>query len=144
MAAAAASASLYHCPRCGLGFNNHKELGGHLSIPVCSPNNMLLAPLRARPPAVPTREEDVLVEDVEAPTIILEPCEDNSGGDDGMDEQRPLEGHQLIQRPCKDEARHIVRRAIRQPCAYTSNPDNTYKLHQVCASYMCIKCAPHI
>ena len=83
-------------------------------------------------PAVPPAPAAVPTQDVGATSMEF--------SDDDLDETIPFEEmYQLLQRPCKDDADHLVRSAsVRHgSCARVSNARNTYKLYQVYTTYGC-------
>ena len=125
---ATAPTVLYRCHRCGRQFENHKQLGGHLSVPTCRPLNWITAPvLPAVPPATSTRD----VCEARTPIVFGELADGYDADSISFEEM-----YQLLQRPCKDDADHLVRRANVQRGSFAagSNARNTYKLYQVSAN----------
>ena len=118
----------YRCHRCGRQFENHLQLGGHLSAPRCRPLNWISVPVL--PPAVAPATSKRGVCEARTPIVCAEFSD--AYDDDAISLE---EMHQLLQRPCKDDADHLVRPANvqRGSLARASNARKTYKLYQVCA-----------
>ena len=106
------STGRYPCPRCGIVFANHHQLGGHLSVPVCLPAEGVLTPVQV----AEGRTNDESGEE-----------EQDESGEQEQDEEEPhatiytpaIETatiYELLQRPTHLLHSHVVRpQAVNQP-----------------------------
>ena len=126
----------YTCRGCGAVFRNFQQLGGHLSSSyLCGRNT---DNVNARNPPVTNAQQSDGTESSEEEGSSENEDEEASFGGDGDEDESPaaapvpfLELHQLLQRPCKDLAKHTVRPTVIQPCTSAVDRRLTYQMHEV-------------
>ena len=137
--------SAYTCRGCGAVFRNFQQLGGHLSKGyLCGGVNTEHSRNLDETNASVTNNQQI---GVTGGSAIVSGDEETScascGGD--SDENEGAAGapvpflalHQLLQRPCKDMAKHTVKPTLMRPGSRASqvDPRRTCKMHEVLRPY---------
>ena len=126
----------YTCRGCGAVFRNFQQLGGHLSSSYLCGRNADNVNAR-NPPVTNAQQSDGTESSEEEGSSENEDEEASFGGDSDEDESPAaapvpfLALHQLLQRPCKDLAKHTVKPTVIQPCASAVDRRLTYQMHEV-------------
>ena len=127
--------SKYRCHGCGARFALKQQLGGHLSKGSACATGLVITQ-----PYIPEVTTPIVVPTV-VPVATASPI-----GDDVATESasatitRPAEPasiHELLQRPCHDEARHrVVPATLPHSREEEADLSRAFKLHEVCPCMM--------